>query len=50
MITVKETLAECEGCGKHYAVRLSDGEFLLTTDDGKCECGSETFSERGESI
>lgn len=36
---------KCEECGQAYSARIVGDDVVLPTDDGKCECGSDRFSD-----
>lgn len=33
----------CRACSHPYSAREVDGEVVLSTDEGRCTCGSTTF-------
>lgn len=38
-------VAHCRACGNPYAARLTgEGEILIPTDDGTCNCGSDDMA------
>lgn len=46
-----QTLIRCTVCEQTYVVRKrDDGEFILTTKDGRCACGDGTFEELEEGV
>lgn len=47
---MNKVLVKCADCGKAYAARRQDGEPILPTNDGSCECGSDSFVELEASV
>lgn len=39
----QQTAVVCEGCGNSYAAREVDRELVVSTDDGRCSCGNDSF-------
>lgn len=33
----------CVECGTPYTARVHDDQFVLSTENSECECGSEAF-------
>lgn len=41
-----QTIIRCLACEQVYIVREGDdGEYILTTEDGSCNCGDDAFRE-----
>ncbi len=40
-----QTIIRCERCGQVYTARVSDGSFVLPTEDGCCTCGERSFED-----
>lgn len=45
VIMAERTAVQCEDCGQGYTARLIRDDVILPTDDGKCVCGSNEFTE-----
>lgn len=46
----QQTAVVCEGCGNTYAARVVGEQFLISTDDGNCSCGNDSFVRVAEAV
>lgn len=41
----ERTPVQCADCGQVYSARLVEGDVVVATNEGHCQCGSDDFVE-----